>query len=291
MFTQETNVQNSVLFLGVARETLSDLVMESKLEEKRDLSNYIMREASDFEILHALVYEQFPDPGTKYSVFDEMFLFDFLKEQATASYLEISQLMGTKHLNEFLHEVDTITPYGLSSAVPVLEQASRSNFAHDTSLYWRRVYEGYLTEQIATGGEGPLTGKEKALAAISSQIERWRGELPKLKASVVNNYNTVKKAMASGSDAAIKTAKDAYASAQKAVADKYAQIKDAVVKQGGLRDQIMALKKRAGETATAGVAAGAGVLQKIGQSTGADKMAQSVSKFFRHGRMMTGAGG
>ncbi len=70
MFTETTNVQNSILFLGTARETLSNLIEQTELEEKESLQNHIMNEASDFEILHAIVYEEFPAAGVEYDVFD-----------------------------------------------------------------------------------------------------------------------------------------------------------------------------------------------------------------------------
>ena len=79
MFVEITNVQNSILFLGTARETLSNLIEQTELEEKESLKNHILNEASDFEILHAIVYEEFPAPDVKYDVFDEMVLMSEFK--------------------------------------------------------------------------------------------------------------------------------------------------------------------------------------------------------------------
>ncbi len=43
MFVEITNVQNSILFLGTARETLSNLIEQTELEEKESLKNHHKR--------------------------------------------------------------------------------------------------------------------------------------------------------------------------------------------------------------------------------------------------------
>jgi len=119
MFTEKVNVQNSILFLGTARETLANLVESSSIKEKESLVNHIMNEASDYEVLYALVHEEFPASDVKYDVFDEMFLFDQLKDAMLGNYHEMCDILKEDVVTEFVSTVDTVTPFGISTALPI----------------------------------------------------------------------------------------------------------------------------------------------------------------------------
>lgn len=78
------NLENSVLFLLTGRKLLAESfkdVLEG--EELMAAQQYVINEASDYEILSMMVEEEFPDE--KYNIAAEMVLFDKLQEQAETS--------------------------------------------------------------------------------------------------------------------------------------------------------------------------------------------------------------
>jgi hypothetical protein len=115
--TENQNIAESILFLLSARETLSCMVEASSVDHKDALKNFLMNEASDYEIMHMLMHEEMPNE--KYDFANEIRLFSDLKEQVLANYNILGEYMG-ESVQTFINEVDTVYP-DFSSAVPVLE--------------------------------------------------------------------------------------------------------------------------------------------------------------------------
>ncbi len=115
--TENQNIAESILFLLSARETLSCMVEASSVDHKNELKNFLMNEASDYEIIHMLMHEEMPNE--KYDFTNEVRLFSDLKKQVLINYNIISEHMG-ESVQTFIDEVDTVYP-DFSSAMPVLE--------------------------------------------------------------------------------------------------------------------------------------------------------------------------
>lgn len=115
--TENQNVAESILFLLSAREALSYMVEESSVDHKEELKNFLMNEASDYEIMHMLMHEEMPNE--KYDFANEVRLFSDLKEQVLMNFNTIGKYLGEGAVT-FINKVDTVYPE-FSSAAPILE--------------------------------------------------------------------------------------------------------------------------------------------------------------------------
>ncbi len=115
--TENQSIAESILFLLSARETLSYMVESSSVDHKSALKNFLVNEASDYEIMYMLVHEKMP--VEKYNFVDEIILFSNLKEQVLINFNTIGKYIG-EDISTFINEVDTVYP-NFSSAAPILE--------------------------------------------------------------------------------------------------------------------------------------------------------------------------
>jgi len=292
MFTETTNVQNSILFLGTARETLSNLIEQSKLEEKESLKNHIMNEATDFEILHAIVYEEFPAADVKYDVFDEMILMSEFKNLILEDYFGICSIVNEDIINEVIHTVDTVTPYGLSTALPIIEHSTKTQFSFDEAKFWTRLEEHY-TSVLVEQAEDPFTAAKeidpakikKAIASVGAQYSTLKDELKKSGERIFQSKQNLKAALAKKAGAADPAqAEKARAALQKANQTNRALIakqKDLLAKQSSLKHSLsLAYQKGKAGAASGAAAAGAktvAALQAVGAKTGAGAVASKIA--------------
>jgi hypothetical protein len=156
---EHQNIAESILFLLSARESLSCMVEASSVDHKDALKNFLMNEASDYEIIHMLMHEEMPDE--KYNFANEIRLFSDLKEQVLVNYNILEKYIG-ESIQTFINEVDTVYP-DFSSAVPVLEfqLATQDNILSEVF-----DKEGVGIEKIASllgsvGRKAITMGKEK----------------------------------------------------------------------------------------------------------------------------------
>jgi hypothetical protein len=115
------NIKDSILFLLTSRKTISDfIVSETKLNDvdKVLAKNFIMNEASDYEIMSILMRSQFPDE--KYNQLKENNLFDSLRIFISLNEDRLSTSIN-KNTMESILEIDSVSQYGFSTAIPVLE--------------------------------------------------------------------------------------------------------------------------------------------------------------------------
>jgi hypothetical protein len=107
-------------FLSMRKAVASVVTNSSKLTEVQrvQLKNFIINEASDYEILHLAMKGDLPKD--KFNVNKELMLFSKLKEQVLINYRDLSEFLTYKDLGLFLTEVGPIYPK-LSTAKPILE--------------------------------------------------------------------------------------------------------------------------------------------------------------------------
>lgn len=115
--TENQNIAESILFLLSARESLSCMVEASSVSHKETLKNFLMNEASDYEIMYMLIHEEMP--AEKYNFVEEIKLFSDLKEQVLINFNVLNKYLG-ENISTFINEVDTVYP-SYSSATPILE--------------------------------------------------------------------------------------------------------------------------------------------------------------------------
>jgi hypothetical protein len=116
--TESQNIRESVLFLLSARDTLTQMVLESNHENSDEMVGFLENEASDYEIMSLLVTGVLPEE--KQNIAAEAYLFSFMKEQTLKSHDLVVKAMGTDAFNSFLHEVDSVFP-AMMTTKPMLK--------------------------------------------------------------------------------------------------------------------------------------------------------------------------
>ena len=111
--TENVNHSDSVLFLLSARTTLKEMIELSDVESKDQLKEFIIKEASDYQVMSLLVDGVLPEE--KENIISEGVLFSRMKEQIVRNYSSISELVEPSLLNNIIFEVDTLYPLSTSS--------------------------------------------------------------------------------------------------------------------------------------------------------------------------------
>lgn len=157
--TENQSISESVLFLLSARSTLAEMVEDSGHENADVMINFLMNEASDYEIVSLLTTGALPNE--KYNPMAEAYLFSLLKEQALRSSETITEMMGQASFNDFMGKVNSVYPT-MSTNGPVLEFFA----AQDPQIYGSVI----LAEQGAKHFYTALAKKQASTAAGGGKI-------------------------------------------------------------------------------------------------------------------------
>jgi len=155
--TENQSIGDSVLFLLSARRSLAEIVISADSENSDVLADFLVNEASDYEVMSLLVEGVLPKE--KYNHGHEVLLFSRLKESIlrdAASYIEV---IGESSFSDFLTKVDSVFPK-LSTQAPVLEFLALQN----KEIAVASLLEGYGDAQVLTEFWGK-TPTEKAVDA------------------------------------------------------------------------------------------------------------------------------
>jgi len=169
IITENVKISDSILFLTTARSILADNINESKMENKTELVEFIINEASDYEIMSVLVTNEMPKE--KYNIQKEMQLFSILKEQILNSSNVLMEAMGSKVFKEFILEIGPVYPH-LSTAKPLLEFYMNSHSLNEDWKDWNaRTVLNKAGEGISKAGKkaGEVTGIAGHSAEKSSE--------------------------------------------------------------------------------------------------------------------------
>jgi hypothetical protein len=115
------NIKDSMLFLLITRKTISDLIVsESNLNpsDKVLAKNFIMNEATDYEIMSVLMESQLPNE--QYNDIKEDKLFESLKKCILINEKVLSKYIPKETIQCVL-EIDSVSQYGFSSSIPIME--------------------------------------------------------------------------------------------------------------------------------------------------------------------------
>jgi hypothetical protein len=116
--TENQTVGDSVLFLLSARRTLAEMVLGSDSKNADALNEFLVNEASDYEIMSLLVDGKLPDE--KYNTGHEAYLFSNLKEACLMQAAVLVEAMGQQTFTDFMTKVDLVYP-AISTQSSVLE--------------------------------------------------------------------------------------------------------------------------------------------------------------------------
>jgi len=112
---ENVNTFDSLLFLGCARMTLKEAVPGDEA-----FAQFVLNEASDYEIMHAIIREDFPE--VPHNAEDEAVLFEELQEVVDENYQYLSEHMDNDALASLI-EIGPISDQGVSSSYSFLEEA------------------------------------------------------------------------------------------------------------------------------------------------------------------------
>ena len=108
-------------FLLIARKELAESLKNITSPKKfKSLKQYIMNEASDYEIIHTLVYNK--PPKHKYDKIRENLAWADFKVFISENWSGFNKVFKRSVLFEML-DMNPLLPYGLSSSIPMMEFA------------------------------------------------------------------------------------------------------------------------------------------------------------------------
>lgn len=153
---KDTKLSNSLLFLAAAREAValalneSECCVESEIEK---LQEYIIKEASDYEIMHLLVKEDVPE-RKDFDIFDEIVLFEQFKNNIAANKKKLTRVFTEQFINHVVENIEPVTNKGYSSAFSVLENVK--GFPFDEHKFWDQMEDKYTLKEQFEGVPTPL---------------------------------------------------------------------------------------------------------------------------------------
>lgn len=153
---KDTKLSNSLLFLAAAREAValalneSECCVESEIEK---LQEYILKEASDYEIMHLLVKEDVPE-RKDFDIFDEIVLFEQFKNNIAANKKKLTKVFTEQFINHVVENIEPVTNKGYSSAFSVLENVK--GFPFDEHKFWENIEKKYMVTEQLEGTPAPV---------------------------------------------------------------------------------------------------------------------------------------
>jgi hypothetical protein len=165
IINESLNYNESVQFFLSMRKTVCNVIENSsKLTkiEKSNLENFLINEASDYEILHLAMKGDLPKQ--KFNINEEFFLLSELKEKVLINYNSISEFLSKQDLDIFLAEVGPLYPE-FTTAKPVMEHYIELREANASDLFKQFVqkYDDYMK------------GARKLDAAAAKNVDTMHG--------------------------------------------------------------------------------------------------------------------
>lgn len=166
------NVSESILFLTSARIALKESIQYSKLDEgrKRELKNFVMKEATDYQVMSLLVNETLPEE--KYNIQEEVALFESYKDLMSENFEIFSEFMTTEQMSTLITEVGPISQYGYSTAAPILEHLYQSGVLTEGPISWIKKVAGKAKEKA---GNAAFDAEVKRRALAKSVPHKAKG--------------------------------------------------------------------------------------------------------------------
>jgi hypothetical protein len=252
------NVTNSILFLTCARHALKEQVLLSELEESKKVafSEFLVNEATDYEVMSLLVDNALPEE--KYNQEAEAYLFADLKEMVIENYSGLSESIGRDSLMSLVYEIGPVSAYGYSTAAPILEfllsEIPNFNLNLPRKSSSKKIFgaaakaPGIRTKQVTMAAQkagsalkgAPGQAKEfakKQYGRASDRAKVYGGQAVEKAKAAGKWAGTHKKALGAAAIAAIaayagvKAYKKWFSASAKACAGKSGSEKDACVKQ------------------------------------------------------------
>lgn len=151
MYTNIVDIPDSILFLTSCRLAIKETVMTNadlEQEDRYELANFVMNEASDYQVMNIVVNDEFVEE--KYSLEDEINLFDQYREMVVDNIYEFAGVMESEDLHTILYEIGPVSQHGISTAVPILE------FLYESGVIQEKTKKERMRDLYASG-KGAVT--------------------------------------------------------------------------------------------------------------------------------------
>lgn len=150
------NINDSLLFMRSVRQTIKESIANTKIKNKKELSDFIMNEATDYQCLSFLLTGNLPLGES--NIFDEMVLLDCLKENILQNYESLCNSLSEATVNSFLMNVGPLEPSGI--------QSTKKNFGKwngvSESSYWSAT-SNFLKENFKVSKNALLESEQISL--------------------------------------------------------------------------------------------------------------------------------
>ena len=311
-------VTDSIMFLSAARKAISETVYfsENDPDDILEMKNFIMNEATDYEVMSLLVDNEMPE--YRYNEEAEMALWEKLKNDVYENSNILSEKINNDSLESIINEIGPISELGLSSAKPILEFQHNNGMLANVLLtekpaatyaspYAKRGIKGLLKKKPkSTGGMGVTytSPKPGMMKTVGGKLVKGGKAMDKKVASAAGKVGSKMKTIGgkvSGSKVGQTTSK--YAGKVKASASKFGgkvsgskagmKVKNIAGKAGGKMKTVGS--KIGGSKAGKGVkVAGtkvASVLKNVANKSGASGAARAMknNKSLTVGAIVTAA--
>ncbi|GIU69035.1 MAG: hypothetical protein KatS3mg002_0271 [Candidatus Woesearchaeota archaeon] len=110
-------LKESITFMSIARETVANILEANNAD--RELIDYVINEASDYQIMSLLVNDKMPEE--KFNFTEEQKVFNRFKQIVAENANTLSHLFGFNTVYNLIENVNPLSPHGLSTAKPILE--------------------------------------------------------------------------------------------------------------------------------------------------------------------------
>jgi len=121
IITENENVLDSALFYNIAREVIKESIELKDIIVNKKLQDYIINEASNYEVLSLLLTNKFPEKVND-SIVEETLLFSELKEKIIENFEEVSEMVGSDNVKDFIFEVTSLPPDFMLEAYSMLDE-------------------------------------------------------------------------------------------------------------------------------------------------------------------------
>ncbi len=230
------NITDSILFLHSAREAIKLAVQESDVKNKNDVCNFVMKEATDYEVM-ALVMEG-TLPTEKFNKEKEIELWNRMQEQINTHWDSLTEHIDSIVLMDVLFELGPVSVHGLSSSKIVLEHMINISDAET----WDDLSNKKKDDFEKRYGVGKYTTSARVSRAIKkkykSAVDNYSSGLEILDKKVFKKKHEIRALKAK-----VQTGKIDKAKANRMINTKNEEIKKQLLKRASIKQNMKDLVK------------------------------------------------
>jgi hypothetical protein len=150
------------------------MIDQSSVDDKASLKEFILKEASDYQVMSLLVEGELPEEA--YNPVAEGMIFSRLKEQLIQNYATISEVVEPSLLNNIIFEVDTLYPNSTSEwlSESQLDETGKLGYLSEVSIKSDKSKKMYDDSRTAGSQIQPNKSSQMYKDATAQQAKSRR---------------------------------------------------------------------------------------------------------------------